>query len=181
MEDKVIETRMRSRKREVETHSSKIEAIVKQLVSKFGGELDVFMGKIKSILDDADKRQCEVSTSEIESINLRIPSFMYFAVEGLEVLGLQGDTAKLTKMEVYNRIYLNTEGTIQDKTHAAEQETFPEYLLEIAFQRAYKQLKQKIDVAEIMCRSANKVLHKRITEIDVLRSVPNNQKETNDL
>jgi hypothetical protein len=181
MDSEQVERKLRSRKIEVEQNSAKIEQIVDQLVSKYNRDLDDFMNKVKDLLSEADRKGSEISTTDIENITLRVPLYMYFAANGLETLGIQGDNAKAARMEVFNEIYLDASGTIQDKTHTAEQETFAEYLLEIAFTRAYKKLKTKLEMAEQMCQASRKVLQKRISEMDITRLTPNYEKENTSL
>jgi hypothetical protein len=108
-----------------------------------------------------------MSDDELEASVMKIPVFLYFAVGGLESLGIEGDTAKAHKIEVFNKAYADVEGTIQDKTKHAELNSFPEYLIEVAYARAYKKLKSQIDAAEHVFSGAKKVLSKRMMEIEL--------------
>jgi hypothetical protein len=158
-----LQSRMRTIKTKVEENSAVIDQIVDSLVRKYSRDLDDYVTKVKALLDKYE----ELSDQEIEDIVLRIPVFMYFSVTGLEALGIEGDNARIVKMEAFNRAFLEAEGTIQDKKNTAEQQTYAEHLVEIAFDRAYKKLKKQIDMAEHIFSGAKKVLSKRMLEIEL--------------
>jgi len=159
------ENKMRGIKKRAEENSKPLEKIVEQLVSKFGKDLDEFINQIKEWLDNKDV----LDDHEIESITIRIPVFMYFAVSGLENLGIQKDNAKAIKMEAFNEAVMAIDGTIRDKESYAENNTLNEYLVEVAFDRAYRKLKAKVDVCDQLCQASRKVLSKRISELDINR------------
>jgi hypothetical protein len=139
-----IESRIRTRKLVVEENSATVERIVESLVLKYSRDLDDYIRNIKKMLERRDN----MSDDEIENAVLKVPVFLYFASSGLESLGIEGDNALAVKKQAFNDIYIETEGTIQDKTKTAELATFPEYLLEVAYNRAYKRLKTQIEMAE---------------------------------
>lgn len=158
--------KVRTIRKRVEDNSEHIDRIVKALVAKYDKELEDFILSVKGKLQEVKEGE-ELPNSEIERMTLRIPLFMYFAMSGLESLGVEGDTAKAVKMEAFNEVYIATKGTIQDKTKQAELNTFPEHLIELAFQRAYKELKNKLEVAGQLGQAAKKILTKRIAEIEL--------------
>lgn len=164
-----LQGKVRTLKRKVEENSAVVEKVVDSIVSKYNKDLDDYIRKIKRLLDRGDV----LSDAEIENAVMRIPVFLYYAASGLESLGIEGDNAKAAKIEVFNAAYLEIEGTIQDKTKHAELQTFPEYLIEVAFARAYKKLKTQIDMAEHIFSGAKKVLSKRMLDIDISRQDPN--------
>lgn len=149
--------KLRSKKREVEKSSVALETLVNSIVFRFAKDLDQYMKKVKESLEGRDN----LADFEIEELCIKVPVFMYFAAEGLEILGIEGDTAKIMKMENFNLKFIQEGGTIHDKTHAAENETITEAILEMAYTRAYKQIKLKLDVCNQLCQASRKVLHKR--------------------
>lgn len=159
------ENRIRSIRHNVEEKSVIIEKIVENIVQKYSQELDSEIDKIKSMLDDADN----LEDSEIENVVMRLPVFMYYAINGLENLGVESDMAKAVKMELYNEKYISSEGTIHDKTHKAELETMNEQLVEVAFQRAYRKLREKVAKAEHVFSGAKKVISKRMIDAEITR------------
>lgn len=156
------EGRVRSVKRRTEEESVLIDQIVMNLVGKYSKELDEFISDVKAKLP-SDK----LSNEEIEDLTLKIPIFMYFAVDGVEALGLQSDTAKGIRTEMFQEAFLKADGTIKDKEHTAGSATINEYIVEMAYARAYKKLKSKLDIAEQLCQASRKVLQKRISEINL--------------
>ena len=160
------EGKLRTIKREIETNSATIEKIVDQLVGKYNEDLDKCIDEARELLDTKDK----LTDYEIENITLRVPVYMYYGVHGVETLGIQLDNAKAIKTTKYNEYYMDAQGTIGDKTAEAENLVIPEHLMVVCYERAYKKLKAKVDVATQICQATRKVLTKRIAEIDVSKN-----------
>lgn len=154
---------LRSIKRRVEDNSKIIDDIVDTILAKYKRELDEFMDWVKTRLAQSDR----LDDGELEAMTLRIPLLMYYASGGLETLGIEGDNAKAVRMELFNTLYTENEGTIPDKTKKAELGTMNEYLIEIAFTRAYKKLKVQLEMAEHVYSAAKKVFSKRILEYEM--------------
>lgn len=160
------EPKLRTLKHSVEAKSEVVEAIVESIVSKYSLDLEVEIDKIKALLDNTDILTIE----EIEIMVMRIPVFMYYAASGIESLGVESDLAKAVKLEVYSQKYASLlEGTIKDREAYAAQESLNEALIEIAFSRAYKKLKTKLDMAEHIFTAAKKVLSKRMQDVDLYK------------
>lgn len=157
------ENQLRSIRHRIEENSQTIEKIVDNIVLKYSAELDSEIDGIKILLENSER----LEDSEIENIVMRLPIFMYYGVNGLENLGVESDMAKAVKMEIYNDKYLDAKGTIQDKTHQAELDSMNEQMVEIAFTRAFRKLRSKIEQAENVFSGAKKVLTKRMQEMDL--------------
>lgn len=170
-----LDNKLRSIKYQVEQNSERIDKIVDGLVAKYNKDLDRFINDTKELLDNADR----LSDNEIENLTLRVPIYMYFGVNGVESLGIQLDNAKAVKMESYNAKFMESSGTIADKTAESENGTLPEYLMVVCYDRAYKKLKAKMDVATQICQSTRKVLQKRISELDINKTELNYQQGDN--
>jgi hypothetical protein len=147
----------------VVNNSEVINKIIDKIEDRYAHDLDNFMLGIENIL----KGNRELNDKEIEEIILKIPVYLYFAVQGLEVLGVESDMAKAVKAEVFAEVFLKSDGTIPDKTKAAEMITQKEQMIEVAFARAYRKLKTMIDKAELLFSGVNKIYQKRIIEFNI--------------
>lgn len=159
-------SKMRTLRARVEENSVVIESIVAHLVRKYNSELEDTISRLRDSLQDPQA----LSDEDLEAATLKIPLYLYFAAGGLESLGTEGDTAKAAKLEAFNKAYQAVEGTIADKTAYAENLTFPEYLVEIAFIRAYKKLKLQIEMAVNLSAAVKKVLSKRMEDNQARRN-----------
>ncbi len=161
VDNKEVESKMRRLKIQVEDESVAINNLVDNLVNKYGKELERTIDKIRTALKSADR----MSTDELERFVMEVPVHMFYALEGLEKLGVEGDNAKMLRKDVFNKSYIDTKGTIEDKTKKAELDSVPESYVEIAYQRAYRKLKEKISKAELVFSGCKKVLDKRTQEM----------------
>lgn len=155
--------KMRSLKSSIEGDSEELERMVSVITKQYESDLDNHITEIKNALENRD----QLTDTELEKMALKVPIYMYFAVEGLEDLGLRSDSSKMTKAETFNKLFNQADGTIQDKRAIAELQSMPHYYIEIVFSRAYKRLKSKIDVCEHLCLSIRKVIGKRTQDMFV--------------
>jgi hypothetical protein len=158
---KELESALRRLKVQIEDESEAVNNLVDSLVAKFGKDLERAVDKVRKALQENDR----VSNEELERFVMEVPVYMYYALEGLEKLGIEGDNAKMFKQDVFNKSYIETSGTIEDKKKQAELDSVTEQYVEIAYQRAYKKLKEKINKAELVYTGTKKVLDKRTQEI----------------
>jgi uncharacterized membrane protein len=159
--------RLRTLKNEVERNAQVIEGIVEQIVRRYNRDLEELVIEVKAMLD----KKGNLTDEELELITVKLPVFMYFAAGGVEVLGVESDSAKALKLAAYNQKYLTSEGTIQDKTKEAELKTLDESIIDVAFSRAYKQLKTQLEMAEHIFSGVKKVLSKRLQEAGLTNSI----------
>lgn len=160
---KDIESAMRKIKIQVEDESEAVNNLVDSLVNKYGKELERVIDKVKQCLHE--NKEKPIPNEDLEKFVMEVPVHMYYAIEGLERLGIEGDNAVALRKEKFNRSYIATPGTIEDKTKQAELDTMTEYYVETAYKRAYRKLKEKIAKAEHVYTGAKKVLDKRTQEI----------------
>ena len=93
---------------------------------------------------------------ELDEFTLNIPVLLYFTGEAQEALGIKEDVAKAVKMELYNEIYNKSVGTIADKTAQAELLTQAEFITHVAYSRAYKKIKLRMEAANETLQSIKK-------------------------
>lgn len=160
----------------VEKESVFIENVVVKIVSRFSGELDDLVIMVQKNLQMIKEGTMDVyDTDLIELQALKLPTLLYFAGDGLEIIGAETDVAYYRRKELYNEVMesmLETKTkddrkfTIPDKKAAAEVKTEYEALLEKIYDRSYKQLKLKIEHATRLLESLKKVLEVRIAKIN---------------
>jgi hypothetical protein len=161
--------KVRQLQKRIDANSDIVESIVNRLVSEYCKPLDDYMDFIRDILNDHNNPPTD---RELDDFTLNIPVLLYFTGEAQETLGIKEDVAKAVKQELYNEIYDKSTGTIADKTAAAELATQNEYIVHIAYQRAYKKIKLRMEAANETLQSIKKVISRRISEYDMSRVDP---------
>lgn len=161
--------KIRQLQKRIDANSDIVDSIVNRLVSDYCKPLDEYMEFIRNILNDTANPPTD---SELDDFALNIPVLLYFTGEAQEALGVKEDVAKAVKQELYNEIYEKSTGTIADKTAAAELATQNEYIAHIAYQRAYKKIKLRMEAANEMLQSVKKVISRRMVEYEVARVDP---------
>ena len=142
----------------VNAQSKTINGMVNDIVDSYCKPLDDLMKTIGNLLNDSVRP----SDEELDAWSCKLASCLYFTGEGVETIGVKQDVAKAYKMEKYNAAYDNAEGTISDKTAAAELDSQEEYLVHVIYTRAYKKANQKLDAGNEMLSSIKKVISRRM-------------------
>ncbi|MFW6017168.1 MAG: hypothetical protein ACOCRK_12075 [bacterium] len=145
---------------DINRHTVKINQLVEEVIDF--EELDNYIKKVENKLQDNDM----LSDNELEKITLRLPIYIYWAIEKLETIGIKNDLGELIKQEKYSDSFTNNEGTVKDKENQAELDSLEEEIVEKAYYRAYKKLKGKIRKADGLYKATKKILNKRTAEID---------------
>jgi hypothetical protein len=161
--------KIRQLQKRIDANSDIVNSIVNRLVSDYCKPLDEYMEFIRNILNDTANPPTD---RELDDFTLNIPVLLYFTGEAQEALGVKEDVAKAIKQELYNEIYDKSTGTIADKTAAAELATQNEYIVHIAYQRAYKKIKLRMEAANETLQSVKKVISRRISEYDMSKVDP---------
>lgn len=161
--------KIRQLQKRIDANSDIVDSIVNRLVSDYCKPLDEYMEFIRNILNDTANPPTD---QELDDFILNLPVLLYFTGEAQEALGVKEDVAKAVKQELYNEIYDKSTGTIADKTAAAELATQNEYIAHIAYQRAYKKVKLRMEAANEMLQSVKKVISRRMVEYEVARVDP---------
>ena len=161
--------KIRQLQKRIDANSDIVDSIVNRLVSDYCKPLDEYMEFIRNILNDTANPPTD---RELDDFTLNIPVLLYFTGEAQEALGIKEDVAKAVKQELYNEIYDKSTGTIADKTAAAELATQNEYIAHIAYQRAYKKVKLRMEAANETLQSVKKVMTRRGQEYELGRVDP---------
>lgn len=150
----------------INKNSNIIEGIVNKLVKEYCKDLDDYVKLIKEILDDKDNPPTD---EELDDFTLNIPTLLYFTGEAQESLGIKEDIAKAIRLELYNNIYNEGNGTVADKTAKAELATQNEYIIHVAYHRAYLKIKLRMDLANELLQSVKKVISRRMVAYEVTK------------
>ena len=148
---------------EISENSKLIEDIAFNISKEFTQELDKVMGTCKSIFQSKDK----ITNQEIEDLLAQLPSILYFVNEGQEAVGIKKDIAEMTKKVNYNIAREKANGTVADKNTTAESQVINEAINEIIYQRAYKLIRAKIEMAQEMVNSLKRIFDARMMEYQI--------------
>ena len=148
---------------EISENSKLIEDIAFNISKEFTQELDKVMGTCKSIFQSKDK----ITNQEIEDLLAQLPSILYFVNEGQEAVGIKQDIAEITRKTNYNIAREKANGTIADKNTTAEGQVINEAINEIIYQRAYKLIRAKIEMAQEMVNSLKRIFDARMMEYQI--------------
>lgn len=151
----------------IEDNSVLIDEIVNKLVADYCQPLDDYVHQIQSIISDP---QNPVTDEELDDFVMNLPVFLYFAGESQEVLGVREDVAKAIRAELYNSTFDRSEGTVAAKTAVAELACQSETVIQIAYSRAYKKVKLRMEAGNELLQSIKKVVTRR-TEVYKLSGV----------
>lgn len=148
---------------QISENSKIIEDIVYNIVTSYTKDLDLVMGVCSTIF----KSQEKASLQELEDLLGQLPSILYFVNEGQEIVGIKQDIAEMTKKSNYNIERMKAEGTVADKNSTAESAVMNEAINEIIYQRAYKMIRSKIEMAQEMINSLKRIFDARIVDANL--------------
>lgn len=152
---------VRQLQRRVNNNAKIIDEIANKLVSSYCTQLDDYMAFIKGILDDTNNPPTD---KELDDFVMNLSVLLYYAGEGQESLGIKEDVAKAVKMELYNETFDEAVGTVADKTAQAELATQNEYIVHVAYARAYKKIKLRAEAGNEVLQSMKKIISRRSQE-----------------
>lgn len=140
-----------------------MESIIEEIVDPICRGLDNYITSISKRI----YRDTEISTEDLEEIILKIPIQLYWIGQGLESVGTKEDISKLIKSGKYREVFRESQGKISDREALAEDSTYADTYINIIYNRAYKKIKGRIDVAMEVMQSAKKILNRRIAEFEL--------------
>lgn len=150
----------------IEERSRPIQEIVESIIKRYCGELDKIMTIIKNWLNDESNI---LTDQELEDLMLRIPLYLYDMCSDQELVGLQSSIADQIHKEAYSEAFRIARGTIADKNSVADLNTRSEQLEKIIYDRAYKGIKLKVEMAVEMLASIKKVQSARMQQYDMTK------------
>lgn len=148
---------------DVETHSKFIDDVVNDIIRPYVKDLDKYVNFIRECLKDGENPP---STVELDDFVMNLATYIYFASGACEQLGIRDDISRAVYKEMYHSKRSEiSHGTVADKDSIAELESLSEQITNIAYNRAYKTMKAKVDNAQELLSSAKKVLSHRLQEM----------------
>ena len=141
-----------------------MEQIVKKIVNEKTSEVTDIVHKIRLMLKD---ETTELTDLEIDDILLQLPIVLYDAMEEQEIVGLQLDMANQIYKEAQSEAYKLARGTIKDKDAVVDLQTRAEQLEKILYDRSYKIIKQKFEMAVETLNAVKKVQAARQQRYDI--------------
>lgn len=131
-----------------------IEDVIKNIVESKTKDVSIIIHQIRSMLKD---NTTELSDLEIDDILLQLPIVLYDSMEEQEIVGMQLDMANQIYKEAQSEAYRLARGTISDKNAIADLSTRAEQLEKIIYDRSYKIIKQKFEMAVETLNAVKKV------------------------
>lgn len=152
---------------DVESKASIVDGIVDGIIQPYCKDLDKYVLFIKDCLKDGENPP---TTDELDDFCLNLSTYIYFAGGLCEQLGIRDDIAKAVYKEMYHTARANQDkGTVADKDSLAELASQEEYVISVAYTRAYKTMKAKVENAQELLSSCKKVLSRRMVEYELTR------------
>lgn len=152
---------------EVESQSNRLATISNIILKKYLGDLDDFMQIVSNDVKLASEQNIELSTTIIDRYILQLSPRLYWAVEGVEKLGLQEDISEEIRKTIYNQAREESSGTVQDKNTKAEEKSKEETLIKNMYTYCYKTAKGKVEYGFELLKSLKKILSKRMLEMQM--------------
>lgn len=149
----------------VENNSKLMDKVVNNIINPYCKDLDKYVEFIRDVLKDGENPPTD---RELDDFCLNLSTLIYFASSMCEQLGIRDDISRALYKEIYHskRSSLDS-GTVADKNSLAELQSQNEQLTNICFNRAYKQMRSKVDSAQELLSSCKKVLSRRMSELEL--------------
>lgn len=148
----------------IEADSQVLENIVNDIVNSYTKELDEYVNKIKSVLDDDTDGLTE---HDLNQIMIKLCSYMYFIGSKQELLGIRADISDALRDEKYNLAFMSATGTVASKESQALNAIKEEEVIKVIYDRAYKIMKNKYAAVDKWIDAIKKILSMRIKLLEV--------------
>lgn len=146
--------------------TKEMEQIIKSIVDSKTKDISEIVHKIQTLLRDDTP---DLTDAEIDDILLQLPIVLYDSMEEQEIVGMQSDMANQIYKQAQSEAYKMARGTISDKNAVADMKTRQEQLEKILFDRSYKIIKQKFEMAIETLNAVKKVQSSRQQRYDLSR------------
>lgn len=141
-----------------------MEQCIRSIVDSKTSEVSSIIHSIRALLKDDTT---ELTDLEIDDILLQLPIVLYDSIEEQEIVGMQSDLANQIYKEAQSQAYRLARGTISDKNAVADIETRTQQLEKILYDRSYKIIKQKFEMAIETLNAVKKVQAARQQRYDI--------------
>ena len=148
----------------IESDSQILENIVNEIVNSYTKELDEYVNKIKSVLDDDTDGLTE---HDLNQIMIKLCSYMYFIGSKQELLGIRADISDALRDEKYNLAFMSATGTVASKESQALNAIKEEEVIKVIYDRAYKIMKNKYAAVDKWIDAIKKILSMRIKLMEI--------------
>lgn len=108
-----------------------------------------------------------VPTEILEECVLELSICVYYTSQTLEEMGIRYDVSKALYKEVFDSHYNDIDGTINDKTAYSQSKSIKQDIEKSINERAYRRIKNKIDIATELIAVIKKVISRRISEFEL--------------
>lgn len=153
----------------IEEKGKPLEDAVTSIVKRHTADLEQVIHRIRDMLkDDTD----QLTDLEIDDIMLQLPILLFDVTDDQELVGMQSDLSNQIYKESYNEAYKVARGTVADKTSVAELTSMASKLDSFIYDRSYKIIKQKIQMAQETLNAVKKVQASRQQKLELGRFGP---------
>lgn len=141
-------------------NAKKIEEACNIIVNDICRELDDYVRRLQEVVNDT---QQEMTPAEADSAMMNIPAMLYWVKAEKEKLGIKCDLAQKVKEDKWNQEFLKAEGNnVTSKKVKANAETTQEAFDCIVYERAYKMIDNREQMAYELMQSVKKVVSRRM-------------------
>lgn len=141
-------------KERIQSKSEPLENAIHNIVESHTHELNIIIHQIKGWLKD---ETTELTDLEINDILLQLPILLFDETDDQEIVGMQSDLSTQVYKEAYNEAYKIARGTVADKTSVAELNAMRQKLDTFIYDRAYRIIRQRINMAIEVLNAVKKV------------------------
>lgn len=149
----------------VRKHTFILNDIISDITEDSTRGIDDLIHRIKGKL----RNIAIVPTEILEECVLELSIEVYYTSQILEEMGLRYDVSKALYKEVFDAHYNDIDGTINDKTAYSQSKSIKQDIEKSINERAYKKIKNKIDIATELIAVIKKVISRRISEFELSR------------
>lgn len=149
----------------VKKHTFVLNDIVFDIIGDSTRDIDDLIYRINRRLRNIST----VPTEILEECVLELSIQLYYTSQTLEEMGIRYDVSKSLYKEVFDSHYNDIDGTINDKTAYSQSKSIKQDIEKSINERAYRRIKNKIDIATELIAVIKKVISRRISEFELIK------------